>query len=291
MRVTDKVVYRQSIYDVSKIRAELFKLQRQGSTGKQFHSIEEDPTSAERIRMLQEAKQATLHYKDNITRSRTQLSAADAALDEATNIVIRAKELAISASTATISAEQRTIIGQEVQSLYESMLTAANTRAAGEYIFGGFLTNQRPFMDDGTFIGNDGSKRVDVGPNSQIEVNVSGADAFTAAGGLDIFTELDNLRIALETNDLNGIRAGIDSMEQALTQISSARTDVGLKLNRLDVASSVRDRLEDSISYEESQYIDIDSVKTYMQLNATTSALQSAIEVSQKVTNTSILSM
>jgi len=291
MRVTDKVVYRQSIYDVTKIRTELFKLQRQGATGKQFHAIEEDPTSAERIRMLQEAKQATFHYADNITRSRTQLSAADSALDEATNIIIRAKELAIAAATETVSAEQRTIISQEVDSLHESMVTAANTRAAGEYIFGGFLTDQQPFLADGTFIGNNGSKEVDVGPNSRIEVNISGADAFTAAGGLDLFVELQNLRDALATNNLAGIRTGIDNMEQSLTQISSARTDVGLKLNRLDVASAVRDRLEDSISYEESQYIDADSVEVFTQLNATTSALQSAIQVSQKVSNTSILSM
>jgi flagellar hook-associated protein 3 FlgL len=291
MRVTDKVVYRQSIYDVSKIRSDLFTLQRQGATGKKFHSIEEDPTSAERIRMLQEAKQATLHYADNITRSRTQLSAADSALDEASNIIVRAKELAVAAASETVSAEQRTIIAQEVQSLHESMVVAANTKAAGEFIFGGFLTDTAPFLANGTFIGDTGSKRVDVGPSSQLEVNVSGANAFTAAGGMDIFAEIENLRVALATNNIPGIRAGIDAMDQGLTQVSAARTDTGLKLNRLDVASAVRDRLEDSITYEASQYIDTDSVEVFLELNATTSALQSAISVSQKVSNTSILGM
>lgn len=291
MRVTDKVIYRQSIYDVSKIRSSLFSLQRQGATGKKFHSIEEDPTSAERIRMLQEAKEATLHYKDNITRSRTQLSAADSALDEATTIIVRAKELAVAAATDTVSAEQRSIIAQEVQSLHESMVIAANTQAAGEYIFGGFLTDQEPFQSDGTYLGDNGSKEVDVGPSSRLEVNVSGANAFTAAGGMDLFAALDNLRVALASDNVPGIRTSIDDMDSALSQISRARTDTGLKLNRLDVASAVRDRLEDSITNETSQYIDIDSVEVFLELNATTSALQSAISVSQKVTNTSILGM
>ena len=291
MRVTDKVIYRQSIYDVGNIRSKLLTLQQQGATGHKFQSIEEDPTAASRLRMLQEAKEATLHYENNITRCKTQLSAADSALDEATNVIIRAKELAIAASTETVSAEQRTIVAQEIQSLFETMVNAANTRAAGEYIFGGFMTDQRPFQDDGTFLGNNESKEVDVGPNSTIEVNVSGEEAFTITGGMDIFVELDNLRTALETNDIVGIRTGVDTMEQCLTQISSARTDVGLKLNRLEVAGSVRDRLEDSITEESSQYIDIDSVEVYVELNATTSALQSAIQVSQKVTNTSILGM
>jgi flagellar hook-associated protein 3 FlgL len=291
MRVTDKVVYRQSIYDVSKIRSELFSLQRQGATGKKFHSIEEDPTSAERLRMLQEAKESTLHYADNITRSRTQLSAADSALDEASTIVVRAKELAVAAASETLSAEQRDIISQEVQSLHESLVVAANTKAAGEFIFGGFLTDTAPFQSDGSYIGDNGSKEVDVGPSSRLEVNVSGANAFTAAGGIDIFAEVENLRAALAADNIPGIRTAIDSMDQALTQISAARTDTGLKLNRLDVASAVRDRLEDSITYEASQYIDIDSVEVFLELNATTSALQSAVSVSQKVSNTSILGM
>jgi flagellar hook-associated protein 3 FlgL len=291
MRVTDKVVYHQSIYDVSKIRSSLFTLQRQGATGKQFHSIEEDPTSAERIRMLQEAKEATLHYKDNITRSKTQLSAADSALDEATTIIIRAKELAVAAASDTVSAEQRTIIAQEVESLHESLVVAANTKAAGEYIFGGFLTDREPFQSDGAYVGDNGSKQVDVGPSFRLEVNVSGANAFTAAGGMDLFAELENLRAALAANNVAGIRTGIDNMDQGLTQISRARTDTGLKLNRLDVAGAVRDRLEDSITAETSQYIDIDSVEVFLELDATTSALQSAISVSQKVTNTSILGM
>jgi flagellar hook-associated protein 3 FlgL len=171
------------------------------------------------------------------------------------------------------------------------MVVAANTKAAGEFIFGGFITDTAPFQSDGTFVGDTGSKEVDVGPSSRLEVNVSGADAFTAAGGMDIFQELENLRVALASDDVVGIRAGIDAMDQGLTQISAARTDAGLKLNRLDVASAVRDRLEDSVTYEASQYIDIDSVEVFLELNATTSALQSAISVSQKVSNTSILGM
>ena len=285
------MVYGQAIYDVSNIRSRLLTLQQQGASGKKIQSIEEDPSAAARIRILQEAQQATLHYEDNITRSKTQLSAADSALDEVSTAVIRAKELALAASSETVSAEQRTIMAQEVQSLFETIVNAANTQAAGEYIFGGFLTDQRPFLDDGTFIGNDGSKEVDVGPNSRIEVNVSGADAFTIAGGMDIFVALDDLKTALEINDLTGIQTGLDNMDQALTQISSARTDVGLKLNRLEVAGSVRDRLEDSITEEMSMYMDIDSVEVYLDISATTTALQSAIEVSQIMTNTSILGM
>ena len=289
MRVTERIVFRHAVSDVMNLRSRLFTLQQQGATGKRFQSIEEDPTSAERIRMLREAREATLHYETNIIRSKTQLEAADAALDEATNLLIRAKELAIAGSNETMTAEQRAIYGQEVDSLFESMVGVANTEAAGEFVFGGFLVNQEPFQTDGTFLGDNGQKEVDVGPSSRVQVNVSGDDTFTVSGGIDVFTALSDLQTALNTNDLNGIRTAIDQMDLAQTQISNGRTDAGLKLNRLDVASAVRTRLEDSLTSEESDILDVDSVEVFMDLNATLSALQSAVSVSQRVVNTPII--
>ncbi|MDJ0761590.1 MAG: flagellar hook-associated protein FlgL [Myxococcota bacterium] len=288
MRITDRVTYRQAIYDITQIRSKLHELQRQGATGKKFNNIEADPTSAERVRVLREAKEATLHYEKNIVRSRTQLEAADAALDEASNILIRLKELALTSRNETINAEQRAIIAIEVEGLYDSMLGVANARAGGEYIFGGFLTDTRPFTDLGAFIGNDSVKEIDVGPSAQLAVNSSGADAFTVSGGVDIFGEIEAFRQALLTNDLNAVNTAIGSMEQGLTQVSTERTKSGLKLKQLEVAEAVRARLEDSLTTEESSLIDADSVEAFMDLNATVSALQAAINVSQKVAQTSL---
>lgn len=289
MRVTDRMVFRQSIFDIGNKRNELYLLQRQGSSQKQFQELEEDPIAAERIRLLREAKQATLHFEKNITRSHTQLEAADEALGEATNAAIRAKELALAASNEVWTPAQRAIIADEVDSLFKSMVGVANTKAAGEYVFGGYLTDQRPFQDDGTFIGNDSYKEVDVGPNARQVVNVSGARAFTITGGTDVFASLDNLRVALRANDLAGIRTEIDSLDNIVDQLARGRTDSGLKLNQLEVASAVRDRLEDSLTKEESRLIDIDPVKVFLEMNETSKALQDALTVSQRVTSTSIL--
>ncbi len=289
MRITDRTVYRQAAFDVGLIRSQLFDLQRQGATGQKFHSLEDDPTSAERLRMIQEAQESTLHYEQNISRSRTQLDTVDVALEEATTIIIRAKELALAMSTDTISADERLMVADEVQSLYESMLGVANTKAAGEYIFGGFYTDSSPFLTNGTFVGNSGEKEVDVGPSARLVVNVSGEDTFTVSGGIDIFAEIDGLRAAMATDDVANIRASIDVMDQALTQITRGRTDAGLKLNQIDVASAVRTRLEDSLTAEKSQLLDIDPIEVLLDLNLTTTALQNAIQVSTRVINTSLI--
>ena len=289
MRITDQMIYRRGTRDVANQRSNLFQLQEQSATGKKFQSIDEDPVSAERVRMLREAKQATLHYETNITRSKTQLDTADTALDEATNLLIRAKEIALAMGNELTAPPERLISSQEIESLYESMLNVANSEAAGEFIFAGYMTDTRPFLADGTYVGDSNIKEVDVGPASRAEVGASGENAFSIAGGVDVFGELEALRVALAADDDNGIQLAIDAMDACLAQVTRARTDVGLKLNRLDVAENVRQTLEDSLTKEESSVIDIDSVDTFMRLNETASALQEAMSVARKVTDNTLL--
>ena len=284
------MIFRQAVRDVSRQRSRYFDLQTQAATGKKFQGIDDDPVSAERVRMLREAREATLHYEKNITRSKTQLDTADTALGEASNLVIRAKELALAMGNEVVSPDQRAIVAAEAQSLYDSMLNVANTQAAGEFIFAGFQSRTRPFLANGTYVGDSNLKQVDVGPSSRQEVGVSGELAFSVAGGIDIFNELANLVTALQTDNDAGIQAAIDTMDQALTQLSRVRTDAGLKLNQLDVASAVRKTLEDSLTEEESGVIDIDPVAVFMDLNETAKALQEAMAVSRRATDNTLLS-
>ncbi|MBN2803454.1 MAG: flagellar hook-associated protein FlgL [Deltaproteobacteria bacterium] len=288
MRVTDSIVYRQINTELSRKRSNLFSLQEQGTTGLKFQSIDEDPTSAERVRLLTESLEAAKHYEKNINRSRIPLEAGDSALEQSTELLKRAKELALAMSNDTVSASERAIVAGEVQSLYDTMLELANTKAGGEYVFSGFSTDTQPFLTDGTFVGDTGVKQVDVGPNSQLNVNLDGAQAFTAAGGIDIFAELDTLVTALQTNDVATVRNQLTAMDSGLNQVVEARTRAGLKLNQLDVASSVRDRIEDSVVAEKSQIIDIDPVKVFMDMQAESKSLEDALAVSQKVMSISI---
>jgi flagellar hook-associated protein 3 FlgL len=192
-------------------------------------------------------------------------------------------------SNEVVSPEQRQIVAEEARSLYDSMLNVANTQSAGEFIFAGYETKTEPFLPNGTYAGDSNLKKVDVGPSSRLEVGVSGENAFTAAGGIDVFNELNNLINALETDDDAGIQAIVDTMDLALDQISRERTKSGLKINQLDVASNVRKTLEDSLTKETSSVIDIDPVEVFLELSETSKALQEALSVAQKVTSNSLL--
>ncbi len=289
MRITERMVFRQSTQDISALRGKLFNLQQQAISGKRIGRVEDDPVAAERVRLVRSAREAAEHHQRNIVRSQTQLNSVDGALGEGTNILIRAKELALAMSNGTVGPEERAMVAAEAASLYESMLNVANTKVAGEYVFGGFSTETIPFLNDGTFVGNDGRKEVDVGSNARVVVNVSGRDAFTAAGGVDILAELDNLYQALNNNDVNGISNAVDFIDQAINQIVNVRTDAGLKLNQLDMAYKLNEKFNEDCLSQESQLIDSDAVEVFLNINATLQALEDAMTVSQKVTSISML--
>jgi flagellar hook-associated protein 3 FlgL len=275
--------------DIQRQSAEVYSLQQQAISGRRVQRIQDDPAAAARYRLICEAKSASEDHARNITLSRTNLEAADSALSEAGNLILRAKEIAVAMATDTMSAEERQVAAQEVESLYRAMLGLANTKVAGEFIFAGYSTDQRPFLADGTYVGDDGVKRVEVGQGATAEVSVSGSEAFTAAGGADIFGALEDLRQGLLADDVPAITASIDVMDDAQTQLISARADAGLKANGLDVAEAVRARLEDTLLAEASDLVDIDAVGVFLSLNAAMNSLQQAITVSSQLARTSLL--
>jgi len=289
MRVTERQMLNLATRDVQRKSAQVYSLQRQAISGRRVQQIQDDPAAAARYRLIREAQSASEDHARNITLSRTSLEAADSALSEAGNLILRAKEISVAMGTGTMSAEERQVAAQEVASLYQAMLGLANTKVAGEYIFAGYSTDQRPFLADGSYVGDDGVKRVVVGQGAAVEVSVSGSEAFTAAGGVDVFGALEDLRQALLTDDVPTIVASIDVMDDVQTQLISARADAGLKANGLDVAEAVRARLEDTLLAEASDLVDIDSVEVFLSLNAATNSLQQAITVSSQLVGTSML--
>lgn len=132
------------------------------SSGLRINKASDDPTGlsiasrmSARIRGL---SQATRNANDAISAAQT----AEGALEEATNLVIRVRELAVQAANDTNSDDDRASIQSEVDSLVDEV-----TRIAEQTEFNGAR------ILDGTFIG----QRVHVGANADQSVSLTFGDA------------------------------------------------------------------------------------------------------------------
>lgn len=184
-----------------------------------------------------------------------ELTVAERALDSVGELLSQAKSLAIQGANETLSATDRSTLAQQVTGLRDQLLELANTRGPSGFVFAGSATDVPPFDATGAFVGNDTVMRIPISEGVSPRMNVSGAKAFTAAGGLDVLAELNTLSTALTSNDLAAIRTSIGTVQQGYDQVVAVQVDAGLAIERLRSAADVID--EASVSLAESRSRDV----------------------------------
>ena len=131
-----------------------------------------------------------------------ELGVVDSTLDQVTNSLTRAHELAVQLGSDTYNATDRANGAVEVQQLMSAAVAQLNQRFGDRYIFGGMLDNAPPFDAAGNYSGD--------------------ANAFKGAGGgTDILAAFTSLSTALSTNDATQIRASIATLADGIQQMSN----------------------------------------------------------------------
>jgi flagellar hook-associated protein 3 FlgL len=257
---------------------------RRASTGAKVTRPSDDPVGfATAVRRDATIAQLT-------SRTRTARDAADeltigeTALDSASSLLEEAGSLAVQGSNDTLSQTDRNALAQQVQGLRDQLLELANTRGSNGYLFAGTKTDTTPFDPAGNFMGNDGVVRVPVTDGVAPKANVSGARAFTALGGRDVFADLTALGTALSTGNVAGIRASIDTIRAGHDQVVQAQVEAGLSIERLRSAADVMDSATTSVSASRARALGADDVAgLYTELSAANTAYQQSLDVTRRI--------
>lgn len=241
MRITEGMKFSAALQGQTRAAKRLFDASRVASSGERVAAPSDDPV-AWAAAVGHEARVARLDARSTAaTRASGDLEAAESALDGAGGVVQQARELALTAANGSTDPQTRANLARQVSDLRASLLGLANTRGASGFLFGGTRTDQPPFDATGAFTGNDTAAEVEVADGVTTRANASGARAFTAAGGRDVFADLQSLSLALTANNLTGIQGAIASLDAGHQQILNARVDAGIGLERLRSAAEVAD--------------------------------------------------
>ncbi|MGF1671123.1 MAG: hypothetical protein ACFCU6_11800, partial [Balneolaceae bacterium] len=130
--------------------------------------------------------------------------------------------------------------------------------------------------------------KVQVGNNTLVETTITGLELRNTAAG-DLFEMIDDAIIALETNDLAGIQAGIDNTDQSIKHLITQSTRTANSINRLDfVLERLEGRLIDQ-SGELSRLVDADIVESMMNFQNAQSTLETVMATQARMMQTSLL--
>jgi flagellar hook-associated protein 3 FlgL len=283
MRITDGMRLNDALATEARTSQQMYNLTQEASSGYKVNAPSDDPAAYASIVSL-DSKIAILGARGTAaTQASNDLSTADDVLSSASDVLVQAKQTALEMSNGTVDPTSRAAAAATIDGLSQSLLAIANTQGSNGYLFGGTATGAPPFGATGNFVGNSGTTQIEVADGVTAQTNVSGAAAFTAAGGRDIFADLQALSSALTSNNLPGITAGISNLASDNSQIIAARVSAGELGDRLQSSSTV---IANATTEEQTQLADTqdaDVAQVYSEFEASQTSYESALSVTKQI--------
>lgn len=262
----------------------LARLQNEAATGRRVNTVSDDPAAATKIMQLAGEIRDFTQFKSNGTDASTRLNTEDAVLTSARGLLDQASSLAVSvAGMDPADPERQAAIGTIAQ-LRQQLVSYANTRIGGEYIFGGTYTAAPPFQADGTYLGDDTARQVEIDRGVFIPANHSGNELFVNA-----MQGLNDLQAQLQSGSQAAIQTSVTNLESAESGMTLAQSEDGSRLQQVSSTSDDLAKRLASLSDQQDGLLNVDPTEASLKLVAAQSALERAYAAIGKVLSTNLL--
>ncbi|HET6522939.1 flagellin [Sphingopyxis sp.] len=259
-----------------KLAEQLERTQIQISGGKKLLRMSDDPVAARRIATIGTTQASMTAWSSNINAASALVSQADGVMKSVSDLMSRARELTLAASSDTANPGDRATIAAELGTIADELDALAATRDSnGEPVFAAGAARVMRFDSDVTFA-----------------PVPSAADIFVV-GGNSLSTGIRDAATAVAANDKAGMNASLGALDTAISHVADEHAKIGLSGGRLDrIGDSLASRgitLKDERSVVE----DTDLSVAIAELNAqelTLSAAQAAFAKINRQTLFDILS-
>jgi flagellar hook-associated protein 3 FlgL len=243
MRVTQTMLSNNMLRHISESYQRMGKTQEQLATGKKITRPSDDPVVAMKGMTYRTNLTEVEQYKRNLSEAYNWMENSDAALDKATSVMHRIRELTVQASNGTLEESQRGMIAKEIGQLKEHLVSIANTKVAGKYIFNGTDTNTKPVdLNAATKVStNTNDFFIEMSSGIKVAVNVSGANVFTydnSAIGNGLFSDIEELekKLSGQTGSFS-LEVGeyLEVLDKHITNMTAERAELGARYNRVEL--------------------------------------------------------
>ncbi len=268
----------------------LSKTQMQLSTTKQVIKPSDAPDKSAEISRLKSAVARQTSYIDTMKQVQDKLSQQESALDSATDIMTRLKELTVQAANDTYQAKDRKSIDIEVRELRDQLLSLANTQDVnGNYIFSGTRVGQLAFASNEqgrvVYQGDQTIVPAGIGDQSMVDTSRPGTRPFDKIVRTDdsgnpvavgFFEAIQDLSTALQANDTKSISRAVGEMTTMQDGLSNSLASVGAAGNKIENQLNLADenmlRMKEVLSNAE----DVDYTEAITKMNKDMLALEAA---------------
>jgi flagellar hook-associated protein 3 FlgL len=292
MRVTESMIYQQTIDRANAALVNVAKAQGQLSSGLRVVQPGDDPQAAGLLVRHKFDQTQISAIQNGAQSAANELNTVDSALGSVSTALARAQVLATQLGNDTYNAGDRAAAATEIDGLFKQVVGSLNTRFGDRYVFGGYVDNQPPFTNDGTYRGDTGVRQVEVAPGVYEDASIR-ADVMAkgVGGGSDILQTLTNLSAALRANDSDAIRASVASLQAGSNQVSAAQSQAGTSVNIFTSAVSTCTQQNTDETKIISQLGDADVMDASTKLSLAQYALNATLTAASQTLNLSLVSL
>jgi len=299
VRVTGQTQTNSAVAYLRQNAAGLAKYQDQVSSGLRVKLPSDDPAQYPALARARAAGERLGAYAGTLAAANTDLNAGVGALQEATSVLTRAKQIAVEGADAGTDQQGATALATEVDGLIARMLSAANTEQDGAYLFGGTATGSPPFAADAagnpttiTYNGTADRGRGLIGPGQTVDTKYAGAAVFQRPGA-DVFQTLIGLRDDLRNPGAGGksqaINARLGAIDAALDAVGDTTAEQASHLAGLDALQGRMTDLKLTADTRAGEIEGTDYFDAVVRMRAQENALQATMAVSAKLLQPSLL--
>lgn len=271
-------------------------LQDQLSTGKKINKPSDNPVTAVRGMFYRSSLNEIEQYKRNLDHGLSWMTATDEALNEVTEVMQRVRELTVQGLNGTNDATSRSAIAEEINQLKNHLGEIANTQFSGKYIFAGTDLKNPPFDADSTIANSPKEFRnnnqevleLEVGVKSNIQINVRGMDIFNNQDIGGVFTVLSDIVDQFKNSNENN-SDHLNKLDSQMDNILKERSELGARMNRIELAMSRIDGIEVSTTRLLSEEEDVDISQVIVNLKAQENVQRAALSAGARIIQPSLV--
>ncbi len=290
MRISDQTVVNRMLSQIALSQRRLSEAQERVGSGLRIRRPADDPYGTSRIMAARSELERNQQYDRNVAVALSDLAATEAALVRFADVLDRASELAIQASTDSVGAAGRQAIALEVEQLITAAITAGNSAQGGRYLFAGQLTDTAPFVPDDpntptvvNYVGDTGNIDREIAKGTRIAVNLTGNRVQA------LYAALIKFRDDLLADDGAALNLDVGALETQLDSLLELRSEVGAKMRRVETAQTQLDENKMQVRTLMAQIGQADLAEAIVELQMQETAYQAALGAAGRTLGISLL--
>jgi flagellar hook-associated protein 3 FlgL len=263
------------------------------STGKSVNMPSDNPSAA--ADMVQNTIEMgnVDQYTQNVNTVLSNVQSADSVLSNVVKALTQAVSFGTQSANGGNTPAQQQALATQVQGIFSTVLSAANTSVGGAFLFGGTST-ATPYTANSsspggfTYNGNNDTNSVAVGDHTSVQVNLPGSQVFSNSSN-SVLGSLNSLVTAMQSGNTSDIATATSAVDSAVNYISQQQAFYGNAETQLNSQQTFLQQDTVSLSTQENNLIGVNLAAAATNLSQAETDNSAALAAAAKVLPNTLL--